>query len=303
MSPSIIFIDEIDSVGKDRANLNSDEREATLNQLLVEMDGFSSNSGVIVIGATNRIDVLDSALLRPGRFDRRIFIELPNIQERKQILNLYLKDKQHSLNIDEVAKITAGFSPAAIETLINEAALNAIRENKKTIDISDIHSVKERVIFGKKPVAMLNDKERRIQSQYQAAKALVAHWLGFKIDRVSLLISININKEEAIVSRENLLNRVKVLISGSVYLEQKYSDIFNIGIEDRNKADSILSKIVINYALAEFEREEDILHSIITEIESTLTTLEKSIEVIADRLYSNETVTAKQIKEELNELF
>jgi len=303
MAPSIIFIDEIDAVGKDRANLNSDEREATLNQLLVEMDGFSSNSGVIVIGATNRIDVLDAALLRPGRFDRRIFIELPNIEERKQILKLYLKDKEHSLNIDEVAKITTGFSPAALETLINEAALNAIRERKSIIDFNDIESVRERVIFGKKRVPILTQNERKLQSLYQATKAIVALWYGFKIDRVLLLNPLNINNEEVILSRESLINKIKILFSGSIFLNKNYNDIFSIGIEDRQEADALLSDIVVKYSINDFEREEDILNSVVEDIESELITLKNSIEEIANILYEKESISYKELKEKLDALF
>jgi len=303
MAPSIIFIDEIDAVGKDRANLNSDEREATLNQLLVEMDGFSSNSGVIVIGATNRIDVLDAALLRPGRFDRRIFIELPNIEERKQILKLYLKDKEHSLNIDEVAKITTGFSPAALETLINEAALNAIRERKSIIDFNDIESVRERVIFGKKRVPILTQNERKLQSLYQATKAIVALWYGFKIDRVLLLTPLNINNEEVILSRESLINKIKILFSGSIFLNKNYNDIFSIGIEDRQEADALLSDIVVKYSINDFEREEDILNRVVEDIESELITLKNSIEEIANILYEKESISYKELKEKLDALF
>ena len=303
MSPSIIFIDEIDSVGKDRANLNSDEREATLNQLLVEMDGFGSNAGVIVIGATNRIDVLDSALLRPGRFDRRIFIDLPNLKEREQILKLYLKDKKHSLNIAEVAKTIAGFSPAAIETLINEAALHTIREGKESIDLSDIESVKTRVIFGKKRIPILSKKEREIESFYKASKAVTALWLGFSIDKVSLLISININSSDTIVSRESLLNIAKVNLSGLIYLKKRYSDIFNIAIEDKQKALSIIEEVASRYSIDSDTSRDSILNELILEVETMLETLDKPINNIANMLNSNESVSSAQIQKELDAIF
>jgi len=303
MSPSIIFIDEIDSVGKDRANLNSDEREATLNQLLVEMDGFGSNAGVIVIGATNRIDVLDSALLRPGRFDRRIFIDLPNLKEREQILKLYLKDKKHSLNIAEVAKTIAGFSPAAIETLINEAALHTIREGKESIDLSDIESVKTRVIFGKKRIPILSKKEREIESFYKASKAVTAQWLGFSIDKVSLLISININSSDTIVSRESLLNIAKVNLSGLIYLKKRYSDIFNIAIEDKQKALSIIEEVASRYSIDSDTSRDSILNELILEVETMLETLDKPINNIANMLNSNESVSSAQIQKELDAIF
>ncbi len=303
IAPSIIFIDEIDSVGKDRSNLSSDEREATLNQLLVEMDGFSSNAGVVVIGATNRIDVLDSALLRPGRFDRRVFIELPNIKEREQILKLYLQDKKHNFAVAEVAKLTAGFSPAALETLINEAALNAIKLNKNSIDLEDILSVKDRVIFGKKPIPMLSSKEREIQATYQAAKAVIAHWLGFKIDRVGLLISININRDSLLTSKESILNLAKVELSGSVYLKQKYNDIFSQGVEDRAKAKELIKEANTNYSLIDSNSQESKLESIIEELEGIIVSLEQAIEKIAKKLQENEQIEPSEIAKEIDALF
>ncbi len=303
MAPSIIFIDEIDSVGKDRGNLNSDEREATLNQLLVEMDGFSSNAGVVVIGATNRIDVLDSALLRPGRFDRRVFIELPNIKEREQILKLYLQDKKYNFTVAEVAKLTAGFSPAALETLINEAALNAIKLHKNSIDLEDILSVKDRVIFGKKPIPMLSSKEREIQATYQATKAVVAHWLGFKTDRVGLLISININEDTLLTSKESILNLAKVELSGSVYLKQKFNDIFSQGVEDRAKAKELIKEANTNYSLIDSNSQASKLESIIEELEGIIASLEQAIEKIAKKLQENEQIEQSEIAKEIDALF
>lgn len=303
LAPSIIFIDEIDSVGKDRGNLNSDEREATLNQLLVEMDGFDSSQGVIVIAATNRLDVLDSALLRPGRFDRRIFIDLPNLSEREQIIKLYLKNKKHNLDISYIAKITAGFSPAALETLINEAALNAIKRGSRVIELQDIESVKNRVIYGKKRVPLLSEKEREIQSSYQATKAVIATWLGFEIDRVGLLISININNSNSIISKDYLLNLAKVELSGSIYLEQKYGDVFNLGIEDRALAYSIINEIVTNYSIVNSLSKAEILEEVLESINEMLKTLKVPIESISKKIYDKEVLSYSEIKKEIDALF
>ena len=303
LAPSIIFIDEIDSVGKDRGNLNSDEREATLNQLLVEMDGFDSSQGVIVIAATNRLDVLDSALLRPGRFDRRIFIDLPNLSEREQIIKLYLKNKKHNLDISYIAKITAGFSPAALETLINEAALNTIKRGSRVIELQDIESVKNRVIYGKKRVPLLSEKEREIQSSYQATKAVIATWLGFEIDRVGLLISININNSNSIISKDYLLNLAKVELSGSIYLEQKYGDVFNLGIEDRALAYSIINEIVTNYSIVNSLSKAEILEEVLESINEMLKTLKVPIESISKKIYDKEVLSYSEIKKEIDALF
>ncbi len=302
MAPSIIFIDEIDAVGKSRDTLDSNEREATLNQLLVEIDGFNPNSGVVVIGATNRVDVLDSALLRPGRFDRRVYIGLPNMQEREQIIKLYLDNKNHNIDIKEVAKLTAGFSPATIETLINEAALLALKKDKLAITIDDIYSVKDRVIYGKKRVVVLSAKEREIKANYQASKAVIAKWLGFEIDKVSLLIPININQDMVILSKTILINKAKVYISGILYLLKKYKDTFNISKDDKANFEKILNTILKDYTISEHENYNILSAQIKGEVEEILNRLEPVIDAVAKKLNEKEIVTQKEINEELNEI-
>ncbi len=303
MAPSIIFIDEIDSVGKERGSLGSEEREATLNQLLVEMDGFDSSSGVIVIGATNRVDILDSALLRPGRFDRRIFIDLPNLSEREQILKLYLKDKNHNLDISEIAKITAGFSPAELETLVNEAALNALKTGQKAIGFNNIENVKEQVRYGKRRVPILSQKERKIQSFYQAAKAVTAAWLGCKYDRAGLLISININIDSAILSKQDLINLAKVLLAGNIYLKTKYDDFYSIGVEDRQRALQIIKEAESNYELLPKNGIESLAENVITDLENILSRLNEAIEKVAQLLFEKENLNYSEVKKELDALF
>ncbi len=137
-APAIIFIDEIDAVGKKRSGTSNDERESTLNELLTQMDGFEGDSGVIVIAATNKVEVLDEALLRAGRFDRRLHVGLPNIDDREKILELYLNEKNHEINIRQLSVDTTGFSSAALATLINEALLNMIKRDSKILDSDDI---------------------------------------------------------------------------------------------------------------------------------------------------------------------
>jgi len=303
VSPSIIFIDEIDAVGKSRDSMDSNERESTLNQLLVEMDGFSSNSGVIVIGATNRIDVLDSALLRAGRFDRRIFIDLPNIKEREQIIKHYLDSKKHNINHVEVARLSAGFSPAAIETLINEAALNALKNNRETITIKDIYAVKNQVVYGKKRVVSLSLKEREVQADYQAAKAVVALWFGFNFDKASLLIPINMNDETVILSRNKLLNKAKVYLSGIIYLDKKYNDIFSISKDDKRLFEESITNIIQYYTISKDANKESIIKEIEIDITTTLSKLEIVIANISKKLNEREIITYEKIKEEINEIF
>ncbi len=299
LEPSIIFIDEIDAVGKSRDTLDSNEREATLNQLLVEMDGFNPNEGVVVIGATNRLEILDSALLRSGRFDRRVFIGLPNIDEREQIIKLYLEEKKHNLDVKEVAKITAGFSPASIETLINEAALKSFKSNKESIDIEDIYAVKDQVMYGKKRVKILTQKEREIQADYVAAKSVIATWLGFDFEKANLLIPININEDINIVSKSYLINKAKVYLSGTLYLEQKYNDSFNISNKDRAQFNKILNEISSNYT---FNSNFDI-GKLENELKETLNRLEAAIKESANILKEKEIISKQDIKKYIDQIF
>ncbi|MFA6757296.1 MAG: ATP-dependent metallopeptidase FtsH/Yme1/Tma family protein, partial [Sulfurospirillaceae bacterium] len=183
-SPSIIFIDEIDAVGKARGGFRNDEREATLNQLLTEIDGFEDSSGVIVIAATNRLEMIDEALLRSGRFDRRIFLPMPDLEDRKRILEIYLKGKPSSVDIEDVAKISVGFSGAALATLVNEAAINALRNNKEEVTFEDFQAVREKVLLGKRKVLTYSEEEKKIQASYQAAKALSAYWFEVDFDKI-----------------------------------------------------------------------------------------------------------------------
>jgi cell division protease FtsH len=182
-APAIVFIDEIDAVGRKRgAGLGGshDEREQTLNQILVEMDGFEPNSGVIVIAATNRPDVLDKALLRPGRFDRRVVIDLPDINEREEILLVHANGKPLSKDVDlrKLAERTPGFSGADLANLLNEAAILAVRLNKKQIGHDEILESIEKVMLGpQKKSRILKDKEREMTAYHEAGHAVVAHFL------------------------------------------------------------------------------------------------------------------------------
>ena len=149
-APSIVFIDEIDAVGKMRSGKSNDERESTLNELLTQMDGFDGESGVIVIAATNKIEVLDDALLRAGRFDRRLYVGLPNMEDRRKILELYLKDVKYEINIQKLSNETSGFSSAALATLVNEALLNMIKNNNQSLSENDIEIAKKQARVWKK---------------------------------------------------------------------------------------------------------------------------------------------------------
>lgn len=185
-APAIIFIDEIDAVGKKREGGRNDEREGTLNQLLTEMDGFEETSGIVVIAATNNIDVMDAALLRAGRFDRRIFVELPTASEREAILQKYLRHIPNDLSIAEIAKMTVGFNGASLAALVNEAALLCMRQNEIQVKAEHFIAVKDKVMFGKKKIAMLSDEQRRYQVRYQAGKVFAATWFDLPYEKITL---------------------------------------------------------------------------------------------------------------------
>lgn len=249
-SPSIIFIDEIDAVGKARGSARNDEREATLNQLLTEMDGFEDSSGVIVIAATNKIDVLDEALLRPARFDRRIYVELPSLEEREKIFEVYLRDKKYDFDINEIARLCVGFSGAAIAALVNEAALCALRRKSALIQHEDILSTKDKVLLGKKKILSFSEEEKNIMAIYQSAKALSAYWLDIDFDKISLVTESFKEIDKELVSKEEMSNKIKMYLSGSVAVEMIYNQSFSNAKEDISKAKLIATQMCEEYGMA-----------------------------------------------------
>ncbi len=177
-TPCILFIDEIDAIGQKRSahSYNDNDREQTLNQLLIEMDGFSNDTGVIVIGATNRADMLDAALLRPGRFDRQVYIELPDMQGRREILDLYVKKvkMEDSVNLQDVARGTTGFSGADLENLLNEAALLAVRNKRTKIASADIDEARDKILMGPRKVRKMREEDKRLTAYHEAGHAFVS---------------------------------------------------------------------------------------------------------------------------------
>ncbi|RAZ60746.1 ATP-dependent metallopeptidase FtsH/Yme1/Tma family protein [Campylobacter hyointestinalis subsp. lawsonii] len=250
-APSIIFIDEIDAAGKTRGGGRSDEREATLNQLLTEMDGFEDNSGVIVIAATNKIDVIDEALLRSGRFDRRIFLGLPDLKDRTAILESYLKDKKHQVDIVNLAMNTTGFSGAGLATLTNEAAINAFRNKRDFLNEDDFNEVKNRVLFGKKKLHSLSKDEKEIQSLYKAARAVVAYKFGIKFERISLLEDHILQSDDFLESKTILLSKIKVLLAGMAALRVYKNELYTNSNLDLVAAKEIARKLIFDYSMNE----------------------------------------------------
>jgi ATP-dependent metalloprotease FtsH len=307
-APSIIFIDEIDAVGKARGGLRNDERESTLNQLLSEMDGFEDNSGVIVIAATNKIEVLDEALLRSGRFDRRVFVSLPDKSEREAIINIYLKDKRHNINIKNIAEITVGFSGAALSTLVNEAAINALKRGSRAIEESDFYAVRDKVLLGKKRILSFSDDEKEIQALYQSAKALSAYWFDIKFDKVSIISDGIKDIDKEIESKSAMLSKIKVYLSGMVATELFYQDKFSNSVNDLQKAKDLANLMIEKYGMGEsiYPNKLDsanILEDAKEEVKKFLDRYKNALVSIKEKMLKDEIITKEELKEIVNDIF
>ena len=308
MAPSIVFIDEIDAVGKSRGELRNDEREATLNQLLTEMDGFEDSSGVIVIGATNKIEMLDEALLRAGRFDRRIHISLPDLEDRVKTLELYLAQKPNKVNIDEVARMTVGFNSAALDTLTNEAAIYAMREGRSIVETSDFEAVKEKVLLGKRKILSFTDEEREIQAIYQAAKAVIATWLDVEFEKIGIVNTRLLSNEHEILSKSQLLARIKVYLAGSIATKIHYNEQFTNASTDIAQAKQVIRKVIYEYVMSDNfivtpQQEEELLRESVSEVTTLLKTLEKALYEVSQFLLAHENITAEECRVILRRLF
>ena len=308
MAPSIIFIDEIDAIGKARGNLRNDEREATLNQLLTEMDGFEGSEGVIVIGATNKVELLDEALLRPGRFDRRIFVELPGLKDRLEILKVHMKNKPFKGNLENIAKMTVGFSGAALASLVNEASIHALKRNKPYIEEEDFYAVKDKVLIGKKRLNTYTDKEKEILSYYQAAKAVIAHWLGVDFDRISLVKDDFKEEDKEIISKTELMNKIETFLAGRVAVEDKFNEKFSNAHKDLKKAREIAMQMIKDYGMGEsvIGDEREISNILDIAYKETKVLYESNKEVIQkayELMLKNEVLHKEDIEKIKNEVF
>jgi ATP-dependent Zn protease len=308
MAPSIIFIDELDAVGKSRGGMNNDERESTLNQLLTEMDGFEESSGVMVIAATNKIEVLDEALLRAGRFDRRVHISLPDFKERISTLELYLKEKNNTVDVESIAKMTIGFNSAALATLINEAALYALRKDKISIDNSDIEAVKEKVLLGKHKIKTFSVEEQKIQALYQSAKAVTATWLEVEYEKIGLVSSSFIPHHNEILSKTALENELKVLLSGRIMTQEIYGELFTNSKIDIQKAKLLSQQIIEEFAMSDeyfstHIQVENLLQNATSEVKSLLYKLRLAVDEVRSYLLTKESITSIETKRILDDIF
>ncbi|WP_292663508.1 ATP-dependent metallopeptidase FtsH/Yme1/Tma family protein [Nitratifractor sp.] len=307
-APSIIFIDEIDAVGRHRGAAGNEEREATLNQLLTEMDGFESSSGVIVMAATNRIEMLDEALLRPGRFDRRIHISLPDRREREEILSLYLRQKPHEADLGALARATVGFSAAALATLVNEAALHAFRAGRKALTDEDFEAVRERVISGKRKILSYSDEERKIQAVYQSGKALAATWLGVPYEKIGLVTTRLKEVDREISSRSQMLNRLKVLLAGQAATRLVYAERYSNAAEDLSRARAEARALIEELGMSEsIVPRADEAEALLRELDEEMTLMMKKLEgarrAIEAQLLARENIREEEARAILRDLF
>ena len=266
-APSIVFIDEIDAVGRQRgAGLGGghDEREQTLNQLLVEMDGFEGNSGVIVMAATNRVDILDPALLRPGRFDRQVYVGLPDIQGRKEVLQVHSRTKPlaEDVNLETLAKSTSGFTGADLENLMNEGALLAARKNQRFITMSDLQESIIKVIAGpEKKSHVVTPHARKLTAYHEAGHAIAMHALPTHdpVHQITIVprgqaggMTISLPQEDrSFRSRNELFEDIVALLGGRVAEEQFLGDISTGASSDLERATAIAHAMVAKYGMSD----------------------------------------------------
>jgi cell division protease FtsH len=266
-APCIIFIDEIDAVGRQRgAGLGGghDEREQTLNQLLVEMDGFGANEGIIIIAATNRADILDPALLRPGRFDRQITVDRPDVIGREAVLKVHARNKplDESVNLKNIAMRTPGFSGADLENLLNEAALVAARSNKKKIDMEDIDEATDRVIAGPaKKSRVISEKERKIVAFHEGGHTVI----GLVLDEADMVHKVTIvprgqaggyavmlpREDRYFMTKPELLDKIVGLLGGRVAEEIVFGEVSTGAHNDFQRATGIARKMVTEYGMSD----------------------------------------------------
>ena len=313
-APCIVFIDEIDAVGRQRgAGLGGghDEREQTLNQLLVEMDGFAANEGIIIIAATNRPDILDPALLRPGRFDRQIVVDRPDVKGREEILKVHTKGKPigDTVNLAVLARRTPGFTGADLSNLVNEAALLTARRDKKKIEMTEMEESIERVVAGpERKSKVISDKEKRLTAYHEAGHTLIGMMLKHTdpVHKVSIIprgraggYTLMLPKEDRYyATRSELLDQLKTFLGGRVAEEVVLNEISTGAQNDLERASSLIRKMITEYGMSDvlgpitFGRKQD--HQVFL-----------GRDISRDRNYSEEVAHAidKEVKKYMEEAY
>lgn len=333
-APCIVFIDEIDAIGRNRSGSGSgnDEREQTLNQILVELDGFSSRDGVIVIAATNRADVLDPALLRPGRFDRRVTMPLPDIMGREQILRVHSGSVTigHDVSLHEIARGTPGFTGAELQNLINEAALMAGRRQANSVDKIDFESARDKIIMGSERPITIPEKERRITAVHEAGHAIVAHLIGEDpVHKVSIIprgralgVTVQIPQADKYShSKGKLLSDIAILMAGRAAEEMFIGEVTTGASNDMERATALATNMVAKWGMSEKigpvvcdmdknneqSREVDaevrnLVEGGIMRARTLLDEHRKSVTAVVDLLLQVETIDGQQIDQIIGDL-
>ena len=265
-APSIIFIDEVDAIGRARSvgvMPSHDEREQTLNQILVEMDGFNPNEQVVVVAATNRGDLLDTALLRPGRFDRRIIVDFPDLEGRKAIIKIHANGKPFTPEVDweKVAKRTVGFSGADLENMLNEAAIYAARQGKDKITMDDIEEAATKVKLGPEKKRLQSDLDKKLTAYHEAGHAIVSHFLPHTdpVHRISIVsrgMALGFTlippvKDKLHETKTNLLERITVMMGGRAAEEAIFNEITTGAANDFDQATQIAKAMVVEYGMSQ----------------------------------------------------
>jgi cell division protease FtsH len=266
-TPSVVFIDEIDAVGRHRgAGMGGghDEREQTLNQLLVEMDGFAPNEGIIVIAATNRPDILDPALLRPGRFDRQITVSYPDVKGREEILKVHARNKPmgKEVSLGTLAKRTPGFTGADLANVLNEAAILAARANLKSIGMTELEEAITRVQMGpEKRSRVITEADKRITAYHEAGHAIIAlklpgcdplHEVSIVPRGMAAGYTMSLPKEDMMhVTKNKLLDTIAMMMGGRVAEQQKFHDVSTGAYNDLQRSSDIAKKMVTEYGMSE----------------------------------------------------
>ena len=325
-APSIIFIDEIDAIGAKRHLESNNEKDQTLNQLLVEMDGFNKDSNVLIVGSTNRLDLLDDALLRPGRFDRHVHIGEPNYNTRLEILKVHTKNKplDKTVDLELLARKTHGFNGAHLANIANEAAIFAVRENNQNINSIHFDKAIERVVAGlESKNSKLIEKEKRIVSYHEAGHALVSNTLGINpIQKISIVprgqalgyVLQLPDEDRYIYTKEELLGKIKILLAGKAAEEIIFGHKSTGAKDDLKKVTDIATQMVCDYGMSSLgamtidpnkqkflskQIQQETTNIIDTCYKETLDMLNSNLNdlhLVSKHLYDKETMTHEELK-------
>ncbi len=317
--PAIIFIDEIDAIGRQRGvgiMGGHDEREQTLNQILVEMDGFTPNENIVVIAATNRPDVLDPALVRPGRFDRRVLLDLPDIEGRKAILAIHAKGKPFTKDVDweKVAKRTVGFSGADLENMLNEAAILAARLNKKAIDMSDLEEAATKVKLGPEKRRLQSDEDKRMTAYHEAGHALVSWHMPHMdpVHRISIVsrgMSLGHTMMEPIErvheTKSRLVEQIAVMLGGRAAEDLVFGEVTTGSANDIEKATKVARAMVVQWGMSDLgplnlESDPKTLYEQSEISEEMAAKIDEQVKKIIDTGYHSAVEVLKQLRDKLD---